>query len=222
MKKFIFIIFFSAILTFSYGQITLLDTAGNAITETVIVENGVQFDFVIKNNSDSTIHYLVKADSVSLLDGAVWEVCANGSCVTVERPVQIGVVQELAPGATDELPHVIYIMSKAPLENSFLRLAVMNPYNPSDSAVINFEGTTSNTYLTENQPKKIYPSITSGNLFFNFDADLCEIADLSGKIYLSREIRGKRSIDVSSLQTGVYIIRFLTNTQVYTYKFVKK
>ena len=72
----------------------------------------------------------------------------------------------------------------------------------------------------------LYPNPTSNVL--NFDAsDFTEISqvqiiDLSGKIINTNFNLNQKSIDVSNLQTGVYFIKFTTNNEIITKKFIKK
>lgn len=72
----------------------------------------------------------------------------------------------------------------------------------------------------------VFPNPTSNVL--NFDAsDFTEISqvqiiDLSGKIINTNFNLNQKSIDVSNLQTGVYFIKFTTNNEIITKKFIKK
>lgn len=81
-------------------------------------------------------------------------------------------------------------------------------------------------FITNKASVNIFPNPTSDVL--NFDmSDMTEVSqiqiiDLMGKVIRTNFDLNQKSINVSSLQTGVYFIKFTTNNQIITKKFIKK
>ncbi|MCD4682904.1 MAG: FG-GAP-like repeat-containing protein [Bacteroidales bacterium] len=72
----------------------------------------------------------------------------------------------------------------------------------------------------------IYPNPTKGIVFFEFsrsDVEKIKIFDMNGKsIFEKKVIKQNENVDFFPLSTGLYFIQILTNSEVFTYKVVKK
>ncbi|MCD4794849.1 MAG: T9SS type A sorting domain-containing protein [Bacteroidales bacterium] len=72
----------------------------------------------------------------------------------------------------------------------------------------------------------IYPNPTNGRINFEFANNNIKqiiISDLSGKVLIEKtEIRQNEIINISSFETGIYIIRIQTDKEIYTTKIVKE
>tara|TARA_R100000935_G_scaffold18503_1_gene35834 strand:+ start:61460 stop:63082 length:1623 start_codon:yes stop_codon:yes gene_type:complete len=72
---------------------------------------------------------------------------------------------------------------------------------------------------------KLYPNPTANQLNFSvqgMDNTVVTIVDMNGKLVLSTTVSSANSIDVSSLNTGVYFAQFEIDQRQVSYKFVKK
>lgn len=103
---------------------------------------------------------------------------------------------------------------KSTLSNRFVRL-----FGASNPLTINEENLFANKSLT------IYPNPVSDILTFKSDIEefkTFEIYDVSGKKVQSSSIEYQKTIDVSLLKSGMYIILFKNNSKVLSTKFFKK
>ena len=75
-------------------------------------------------------------------------------------------------------------------------------------------------------PISVYPNPVTDKLYFNINKliiNKIQIVDLTGKLMLSNSgANQSESIDLSTLQSGVYLVRIYATKDVYTSKFMKK
>ena len=93
------------------------------------------------------------------------------------------------------------------------------------SLIITGTGVNLNTVSNEFKQISIYPNPTNNILNFNLE-ELIEISDISiidvaGKIISPKYNLNQKTIDVSNLQSGVYFVRFVSEGQFLTKKFIK-
>ena len=106
---------------------------------------------------------------------------------------------------------------------------IYQPEYLQDSATLDFKNPFSGTILlstidTENLNKKIilYPNPVKNILHFSEEVSIVKITDLSGKMVKQTSVLGK-SIDVSTLSRGNYIITIMTKSgKVITRKLMKE
>ena len=92
------------------------------------------------------------------------------------------------------------------------------------TVVVDFENTplSINEETAINKAFKLYPNPTSNTVLFNMDSQSVKVYDIRGKL-LKTDESGSRSLDVSGLHSGIYIVKFLTKDGVLIIrKLVKK
>ena len=89
--------------------------------------------------------------------------------------------------------------------------------SPSEVTLINSEEDSALPILS------IYPNPTSDYLWFSIDGEEADIvlADLTGRILLSKNIKNGSSIYVGNLENNVYVVTISVNGTTYQTKFVK-
>ncbi len=96
-------------------------------------------------------------------------------------------------------------------------------YNDDDVNVFNNQKITLSTNDLTNSPFKIYPNPASSKLYLNDIASEnyeISIYDLLGKKIMESTLNRNFPLDISSLQSGIYIMKFKELKQ--TYKFIKQ
>lgn len=78
-----------------------------------------------------------------------------------------------------------------------------------------------NNQSTNNEHLTIYPNPVKNTFSLNIEEEICnvDLFDSSGKKVFSGS--GKKDLDISSLQTGLYLIKVKTDTNSYTGKVIK-
>jgi len=78
-----------------------------------------------------------------------------------------------------------------------------------------------NTNELQLSPLGIYPNPTNGTVFFKDAAfGTLEIHDTNGKNVLAIELNGATSLDISSLEKGMYFVRLIDQTQIKEQKLI--
>ena len=93
------------------------------------------------------------------------------------------------------------------------------------SMVVTISNQTTGVSELSLQKVKIYPNPVQNELFIELEnGQITEIniLDLSGKVVFSMSKHNAKSIDVSNLKQGIYILRLYTETGVSTKRFVKQ
>ncbi|MDR0844714.1 MAG: T9SS type A sorting domain-containing protein [Tannerella sp.] len=95
-----------------------------------------------------------------------------------------------------------------------------NPLNPSN---ITFNSATGNEQI--NAALRIYPNPVKDILYLEHGQsklDLLEISDITGKSYVREVDFAEKSLRVSKLEAGVYILKVIVNGQTSVHKFIKQ
>jgi hypothetical protein len=95
-----------------------------------------------------------------------------------------------------------------------------NPFNPEKIVT---SSTTGNDNLTGGLA--IYPNPVKDKLYIRHSdsqLDALEIVDISGRLLVREENFTGKSIDVSQLEKGIYLLRVTVNGKVSVHKFIKQ
>lgn len=68
----------------------------------------------------------------------------------------------------------------------------------------------------------LHPNPASDKIYFNINANRYSIYDVSGKVVANENILNSKSIDISNLNTGIYLIELFDNNERHTHKFIKE
>jgi hypothetical protein len=95
-----------------------------------------------------------------------------------------------------------------------------DPLNPE---TITFNSATGNERI--NAALRIYPNPVKDILYLDYGQsklDLLEISDITGKTYVREVDFAEKSLRVSKLEAGVYILKVIVNGQTSVHKFIKQ
>ena len=87
------------------------------------------------------------------------------------------------------------------------------------------KSTTLATVLNESVPLSIYPNPAESQITINTGQEepiSLKVINLNGVVVLQQTVENGSSLDVSSLNSGVYIIQAVVNNEVQTLRFIKK
>jgi len=211
----------------SFAQITIADEEGNPIenggTYGLFTEDGNgEAPFIITNNSDVDINYIVIAESWA---GNITGVCTD-NCYSLDflsPGDQVGNALPLAAGeSTTTATHVTYTFSGS----ESLTLTVQEEGNASNSVTFTYTNPTSN--ITSVSPSfMVYPNPAKDVLYIkntNNTQSYVLISNIIGQTVKKIELKDQTTkANISDLQSGVYIYTLYENNVVsISKKLIKK
>ncbi len=230
MKKITLLLFAIAFVSLScFAQITIADEEGNPIedggTYGLFVEDGNgEVPIIITNNSASSVNYIFIAEEWS---GSITGVCEDNpvvgepGCYSLDftNPgEQLGPLQILTAGeSTTALTHVIYTFSGS---ESFT-LTVQEEGNASNSITFTFNNP-SVGINSEKSNFSVYPNPAKDVLYIkntNNAQSYVLISNIIGQTVKRVDLKSETTkVNISDLESGVYIYTLYENNKVSTSK----
>jgi len=190
----------------------------------------------IKNTSSQTKSYIVIRYDITLNTGASAYFCFAGNCYgppTIVSPVGLTLTPGQSASQLSGSYNMLYVdLDEGPTVGySLVKYTIRNETNPSDSIqfVMRYNSPSGFTEETKIASLTMYPTLVK-NIFCiqsdKYTEGLLEILDLTGKVMSSERIfltAGRKYIkDISSLQQGIYFIRFSDKERTLFKKFIKE
>lgn len=137
----------------------------------------------------------------------------SGNCQSVIQSVNSGSI--IAPNSSVSIGEIIVIPENANQSSSGI-IGILAQVNQQNLEV---------PELVLNEKIVVYPNPTMNSISFqteiNLENEKVSIVNLSGQIVAKKQISTSNSVDLSELQTGVYLIQF-ENKTINSFKIIKK
>jgi len=217
----------------SFAQITIADGNGNAIedgqTYALPNQNEPELPFIITNNSDSDINYLLEVVSASP-EGAdcPFQICGGGTCNDlttdwITYPWSVGNATALVAGASTTIgeTHISYTYNETVAAS--IEVHVYEEGNVSNSVTFTYNYSGSGSSInSEKSNFSVYPNPAKDVLYIkntNNAQSYVLINNIIGQTVKKVELKSEiTKVNISNLESGVYIYTLYENNKVSTSK----
>jgi len=215
--------------------IAKFDADGNALWAKAIDQLKFGFGYnTMDLDKDGNVYFGLDFSDIIILDDSVIPKEYDGSndllVVKYNANGELGWGKIVQGSQNSEISSVNFVNNRVAVTGNFSGTLsfgdiFLNSENTHGFVAVFNEETSATDFLTDNLIK-IFPNPTSGIINFELadtNIQLLKITDITGKnILVKSEIRHNEQIDLSCLDTGIYIISIQTDKEIFTTKIVKE
>lgn len=237
MKKIFLLFAFVAIITIGRAQTPSFSVATNNIaitmgandyyTDTVVVSN-------LKTGSDLELEWTL--NNITINTDWVYQMCDHSQCILLVTPgtnqPNSGVHDPVALKPGENSFFKIILNSAATVESAVVEIAVWEKGNRNETEQTILYDVNNATSITEeafDRNIQVFPTQVNQHLYLaaeegRLDRGTVSILDLQGRILQAKSVTPVEMMDfqVGDLESGMYLVRYETEKQVVSRKFLKR